>query len=159
MMAFHKSLAPLFGLALLVAAPLARSQDASPNAAPPPPADQPEHHHRPGPAMMYHRLMSQVSNLTDDETAQVKGIVKDFAGQAKALRKDDSLSDDERRQKFMDLMKATNEKIRALLTPDQQKQFDEAVAKARARFGHHRGGDQGGDNAPPPPPPAPPAST
>jgi Spy/CpxP family protein refolding chaperone len=47
-----------------------------------------------------------------------------------------------------------NAEIKALLTPDQQKTFDENVAAVAAGRGRRGGGGGGGAAPPPPPPPA-----
>src|SRR6185312_815867 len=104
-------------------------------------------------------LLAQVSNLTDDQKSKIAAIQQDVRSKGQALRQDDSLSNEDRRQKMMDLMKSTNDQVRAVLTADQQKQFDAALASAPRRGAGRRGGEGGGappaDAPPPPPPPAP----
>ena len=60
------------------------------------------------------------------------------------------------------MMKQEMSDIRAVLTPDQQKKFDDKMAKMKERREHHdANGDHDGPgdhDAPPPAPPAPPAS-
>jgi Spy/CpxP family protein refolding chaperone len=87
-------------------------------------------------------------NLTADQAKQVEAILKDQMQQGRAIRDNDTLSDDERMAKMQESRKASRAKIRALLTPDQQKIFD-----AMPPMGPHHGGPGPGD-APPPPPPA-----
>ena len=87
-------------------------------------------------------------NLTDGQTKQVAAILKDQMKQGMAIRDDDSLSDDDKQAKIQASRKATHDKIRALLTPDQQKTFD-----ALPPMGPRGGGRNPGNGAPPPPPP------
>jgi len=65
----------------------------------------------------------------------------------KALREDTSIAGSDKRTKMMDIHTASQSKIRALLTPDQQTKFDALQAEMREHRGNH-GGGQGG---PPPP--------
>jgi hypothetical protein len=103
---------------------------------------------------MLERLKEKLS-LTDDQTGQIKQILKEQMQQGRALRQDDSLSDDDRRAKMLALMKTAHDQIRALLTPDQQKIFDTMPMGG----GRRRGSEEGASGAPPPgepPPPLPP---
>ena len=125
-MTFHlKSVCSAPSLALVAAAPIARGQDAPPPPAAPGGGDEqpapPPHHHGRGPTA--EQLKAKL-NLTDAQFTQVSAI---FAKQRQgmiALHEDDTLSDDDRRDKMMALMKSSHDEIRALLTPDQQKIFD-----------------------------------
>ena len=54
------------------------------------------------------------------------------------LRSDSSLSQDDRRSKMMDIHKASNDQIRALLNSDQQKKWDEMQSR-REQWQEHRG--------------------
>jgi hypothetical protein len=120
------------GLALSVSA---RADDpASPPVPPPPtpPAAQtsptdgteatPRRHHM-RPAYVLSDLTEKLA-LTADQQKQVGTIIDSGASQAKQLRGDDTLSKDDRHQKMMDIMKSMHDQIRAVLTPDQQTQFD-----------------------------------
>ena len=78
------------------------------------------------------RLSADV-NLTDDQKAKIKPIFEDQAAKTKALREDTSTSMEEKRPRMQDIRKAASDKVRALLTPDQQTKYDEAQAKMRAR--------------------------
>lgn len=113
-------------------------------AAPPPPQAQagPERG-GPGRGNQVEYLTKQL-NLTPDQVTQVKAIDEDSGKQMKALREDTSVAQQDKRTKMMDIRKASQGKIRALLTPDQQTKFDALQTEMRGRM---RG--QGG-----PPPPA-----
>jgi protein CpxP len=128
-----------------------RAQDEA--TAPPPPADQaPAGGRRAGAAAQMQRMKDKL-NLTDDQVSQVKQIMKDQRSQGQALRQDDSLSNDDRRAKMQGLMKTTHDKIRALLTDDQQKIYDTMPMPGPGRRPPGPPPD-GGDAPPPPPPPA-----
>jgi protein CpxP len=92
--------------------------------------------------------------LNDSQTAQVKTILEDSRTKMEALRSNSSLSQDDRRSQAMSLRKAENEKIEALLTPDQKTKFEALQQQMRDRM--RNGSPQGGPGGPPPPPPPPP---
>ena len=66
--------------------------------------------------------------LTDPQKAQVKSALDGRDTQLAALKKE-KLPKDEAKGKSKDIKAAANEKIRALLTPDQQKIFDKTIKK------------------------------
>jgi protein CpxP len=121
----------------------AMAQDTS---APPPPPGQagPRHGGMRGNQVDF---LTKKLNLTPDQATQVKAIDEDTWKQMKALREDTSVAQDDKRTKMMDIHKASQGKIRALLTPDQQTKFDALQTEMRGRMHDH---GQGG----PPPPPA-----
>src|SRR5215469_8354987 len=92
-------------------------------------------------------MLTKRLNLTPDQVTQVKAIDDDTAKQMQAVRADTSLSQDDRRAKMMDIHKASTDKIRALLTPDQQTKYDALQAEMKQRMQNRQGGG---------PPPAPP---
>ncbi|HEX5282606.1 MAG TPA: hypothetical protein VFW30_00680 [Bryocella sp.] len=102
--------------------------------------------------------MKHELNLTDDQTSQVKAILEDGRTKMEALRSNSSLSQEDRRSQGMSLRKAENDKIEALLTPDQKTKFAtmQEHMRNRMRNGSPEGAPAGGP--PPPPPPAPPQS-
>jgi Spy/CpxP family protein refolding chaperone len=126
----------------------AMAQDSS--APPPPPQGQagPEHGGQ-GRGNQVEFLTKKL-NLTPDQVTQVKAIDADTMTQMKALREDTSVSGPDKRAKMMDIHKASQDKIRALLTDDQKTKFDALQTQMR-----ERGGNRGGGDGPPPPPSAP----
>jgi protein CpxP len=72
---------------------------------------------------MLQQLKERLS-LSDDQFKQLGEIMQDMRTQGQALRQDTTLSDDDRRAKGQALMKSVHDKIRAMLTDDQQKIFD-----------------------------------
>jgi protein CpxP len=125
----------------------AMAQD--PAAPPPPPGQAGPRHGGPG-GMRENQVefLTTKLNLTPDQVTQVKAIDEDTWKQSKALREDTSIAGPDKRAKMMDLHKAATDKIRALLTPDQQTKFDALQAQMRERRANHSGED-----GPPPPPP------
>jgi len=92
-------------------------------------------------------FLTKKLSLTPDQVSQVKAIDADTMKQMMALHSDTSLTPDEKKPKMMEIHKASQDKIRGLLTTDQQTKFDALQAEMREHRGHHGGG------APPPPPP------
>jgi len=129
----------------LIALP-AMAQDPS---APPPPGQGGPGRGGPG-GMRGHQVefLTKQLNLTPDQVTQVKALDADTWKQAKALQDETSTAGADKRAKMMDIHKAAQDKIRALLTPDQQTKFDALQAEMREHRQNHSGG-QGGQ--PPPP--------
>jgi hypothetical protein len=74
--------------------------------------------------------------------------MKSDRSKIESVRDDSSLSPQDRRAKMMDIRKASNGQIRALLDSNQQKKFDEMQARQEQWMqGHHPGGE--GMGAPP----------
>ncbi|HVT74096.1 MAG TPA: hypothetical protein VHD61_13255 [Lacunisphaera sp.] len=150
-----KFLLLLAGLAVL-STPLLRADDA-----PPPPSDQPEH--GPGgpgrggrrdPGAMMDRLAKRLG-LSDEQQAKWKDIAQQEKAALDALRDDKTVAKEDRWAKFRDIRQQYQDQRRAVLTADQQKQFDEMQAKMRERGGRRRGDwkpkDDESKEAPPPP--------
>jgi len=95
-------------------------------------------------------MMQKQLSLTADQTAQIKGIFDEGKGKMEELHANTALSEDDKRSKMMEMHKQENEKIKAVLTPDQKTKYEAMEAKQRERMQEHR---QGGDGPPPPPPP------
>ena len=94
-------------------------------------------------------------NLTKDQRAQINLIRDRYKLQADSLRMGGSAHDSTSRAAFRSLMTQEMGEIRNVLTPDQQKQFDDRMAKMRERRARHggQGGEDvhGGHDGPPPP--------
>jgi transposase len=91
-------------------------------------AEQGEHRQMPSIDDQVKRLSDRI-NLTDDQQAKTRTILEDQRTQAQALMKDDSLSQDDKKQKFMSLRQTTISKIKDLLNDDQKKKFDAYLAE------------------------------
>ena len=79
------------------------------------------------------KMLKDSLSLSDDQTASIISLFKTMGQKRQAVM--DSLDDrDARREAMMKLMSETDEKIEALLTPDQKTKY-EAIKKDReARF-------------------------
>jgi len=64
------------------------------------------------------------------------------------VRNDSSIAGTDKRSKMMDIRKASEDKIRAVLTDDQKTKYDALLAQMRARREQN---GQGGAPASPPP--------
>ena len=83
--------------------------------------------------------------LTDDQKTKMQAIREDSRTKMEAIRNDASLSDDDRRSQMRDLMRGQMNKIEAILTPEQQKIFEQQMAS----FHLPRGGAGGGNTGAP----------
>ena len=92
-------------------------------------------------------MMTKQLNLTPDQVTQVKAIEADNRTQMRALHEDTSAAPADKHAKMMAMRDASQAKVRAILTPDQQTKFDAMEARMKERMQNR---DQGG---PPPPPP------
>jgi Spy/CpxP family protein refolding chaperone len=101
-------------------------------------------------------MLKQNLNLTDDQTSQVKAIFEDSRTKMESVRSNSSLSQDDRRLQIMSIRKSENDKVEALLTPDQKTKYEALQEQMRGRMrGGAPSGAPGGDTPHPPPPPAP----
>jgi Spy/CpxP family protein refolding chaperone len=122
----------LAGVVGLVYAQSVSAEDAKASA----PAAAPEvKHHGPGgnPVEMLTKLLT----LTAEQQTQVKAIVDEMQPQRKALMDDQAMAKEDKGAKMKELRTAMNAKIRAVLTADQQKTFDEFNAKHQRGQGEH----------------------
>lgn len=85
-------------------------------------------------------FLTKKLNLTPDQVTQVKAIEDDARKQSMAVRDDASIAGPDKRTKMRDIHKASQDKIRALLTDDQKTKFDELQAEMRDRMQNGRGG-------------------
>ena len=137
-----------------VTAPLATAQS---NDSPPPNNQQPAqgnggwHHGPPDPAQRTKELTEKLK-LTSDQQTKVQDILQSEHSQMESLHQDNSLSQQDRRAKMMDIRKNSDTQIRALLDSNQQKKWDEMQAKHEQwGQGHHHGPPDAGDQPGTPP--------
>ncbi len=97
-----------------------------------------------GPEQQLERL-SQRLHLTDEQKAKIKPILEDQHKQMMALRQDTSLSREDRFAKFQQIRKESSDKIRSILNPDQQKEWDQ-MQQMRERRARRWSGGPGGVN-------------
>ncbi len=135
-------------LALLLAAvvytvvPFASAQDNGSNDQQSDTAGAPPEHGRGGhfdPEKRTEMLTKQLK-LTSDQQPKVLDILKSAQSQMQSLRSDSSVSQDDRRSKMMEIHKTSDDQIRALLDPNQQKKWDAMQSKHEQWQGHHQDG-------------------
>jgi len=101
------------------------------------------------------RLMTDIT-VSADVQAKIDTIVAKYAAESRELMTAAQASggapDDATRAKMTEINNKRNAEVRALLTPEQQVQWDKNVAAMPAG----RGARGGGGGAPPPPPTTPP---
>jgi periplasmic protein CpxP/Spy len=103
-----------------------------------------------GPGREEHQIefLTKKLSLTPDQVTQVKAIDDSARQQSMALRNDTSIAQADKRARMMDLHKAAQDKIRAVLTDDQKTKYDALQAEMQAR----RESREGGQGAPAPAP-------
>lgn len=79
--------------------------------------------------------MKKELNLSDDQTSKVKSILEDGHSKMEALRSNSSVTGEDRRSQMMAIRKTENEKIEALLTPEQKAKFEAMQKRMRGRMG------------------------
>lgn len=115
-----------------------------------PPAAQagepPEHGHRHLDPEKRTEMLTKELKLTSDQQPKVLDILKSEHSEMESLRSDSSTPQQDRRSKMMDIHKASNDQIRALLDSNQQKKFDAMQSRHEQWEGH----PHDGAGAPPP---------
>ena len=89
--------------------------------------------------------MTQDLKLTPAQQAQVKEIQESSFPQMQKIRSNSALSPEQRREQMRPLRIETQNRIKQVLTPEQQTKYESMLAEMRARFGA-RGGGRGGNN-------------
>lgn len=82
-------------------------------------------------------MLAKKLNLNADQKTKVTDIFKSEQSDMQKIHADASASQGDRRSKMMDIHKSSNDQVRALLNDDQQKKFDEMLARREQR-GKHR---------------------
>lgn len=118
---------------MAAASPLLRAQSPTPAPSAAPSASATEHHEHGGRG---ERLFKEL-NLTDDQKEKIKPIMKDRRDKMQALKEDSSITQDQKKEKAKEIMHSTNEQIKAILTPDQQKKFEQLMADMKAHHEKH----------------------
>lgn len=70
-------------------------------------------------------------NLTDDQKTKIAAIRADAKDQMKAVRKDTSLTDEQRQQKMKQIHLDTRKQVWAVMTPEQQKTWAQEQRERR----------------------------
>ena len=109
---------------------LAQSATDSQNSTQQQPAKQWHHGGKHGDRMA---RMAKKLNLTQDQQDKLKPILEKQHEQAKAIKNDSSLTQDQKKEKFQALRQDTMAQVNGILTPEQQQQWQQMRAK------HHHG--------------------
>ena len=126
------SLTSLFLILAVAAVPALRAQDAAP-------ADKTEQKRERGPGGGRGPNLEQIAQdlgLTADQKAKIGPILKDHAKQMQDIRKDESLSREDKMAKGKAVREDERKQIAAILTPEQLKKFEERRERGP------RGGDR-----------------
>jgi periplasmic protein CpxP/Spy len=83
-------------------------------------------------------MLTKQLKLTSDQQPKVLDVLKSEQSQMQGLHSDSSLSQDDRRSKMMEIRKASDEQVRALLDADQQKKWD--AMQSKHEQWHHQDG-------------------
>ena len=105
-------------------------------------------HHGMDPAKRTAELTKKL-NLTSDQQGKVQSILQSEKSQMESLHQDNSMSQQDRRSKMMDIHKTSSDQIRTLLDSTQQKKWDEMQAK-RDQWMQKREGSQDKNQSSPP---------
>jgi periplasmic protein CpxP/Spy len=135
-------LALLLAAVVYTVAPFASAQENGSNDQQSNTAGAPPEHGRGGhfdPEKRTEMLTKQLK-LTADQQPKVWDILKSTQSQMQSLRSDSSVSQDDRRSKMMEIHKTSDDQIRALLDPNQQKKWDAMQSKHEQWQGHHQDG-------------------
>lgn len=73
-------------------------------------------------------------NLTDDQKAQLKTIFEEARNRGREIAEQNPEDRDARREAMRSLMEETREKVKAVLTPEQQAALEQKLQDARQRF-------------------------
>jgi Spy/CpxP family protein refolding chaperone len=84
------------------------------------------------PEQRIERLEQGVGSLSAEQKEKIKAIY------AKSAEKAQGLSQEERREKGMELMREAGKEVRAVLNAEQQKKYDEMMAQMRQGGGERR---------------------
>lgn len=82
-------------------------------------------------------------NLTADQKAKLEPIFKSQREQMTVIRNDSSLSQDQRRQKLMDLRQSMSQQMASVLTSEQQQQLEQMRQARHERFEKHKANQSG----------------
>ncbi len=83
-------------------------------------------------------------NLSGDQKAQIKPIIADRQQKMQALRSDSSLRRGQKGRQMKAIFEESDKKIKAILTPDQQKQYAELEQQMKEQAKERRQNRRGG---------------
>ncbi len=93
-----------------------------------------------------HERLAQELGLNQDQKDRLKALHESTRTQMQALRNNDQLSREEKRDQMRQIKQQKRAQMNAILTPEQQKKFEQMRAQHKGKHGKHRGdrGDQSG---------------
>ena len=86
--------------------------------------------HREGRGEMLEKIVHAL-DLTDAQKAEIKPVIEEKRAQLAALRKNESLSRQEKVAEFKEIMQSLRQQLKGILTPAQQQKLEEIVAKIK----------------------------
>lgn len=85
-------------------------------------------------------------NLSANQESEIKSLNKEFSQKMETLRRDESLSREAKKEQSKELRKARQQKMQAILTPEQQTKWKEIRKDKRSHQRNHRMHNRGGNN-------------
>ncbi len=82
--------------------------------------------------------MATELGLTDAQKTQIKSLHEQQRTKAMELRKNESLTKEQKMEQFKALRESTHSQMTSLLTPEQQTKFSAMKAEHKGRMGKHR---------------------
>lgn len=92
--------------------------------------------------------MTKVLNLNQSQQARIKPIITDMHNQMKTVMSDKNLSKEDKMARLQSIRESSNSRIRAILTPEQQKKWDEMKARG-GKHGKNKSGLKQKGSSPP----------
>lgn len=84
--------------------------------------------------MMKDRLAQEL-NLTDAQKTQLRNMHQQNREQMKAIKTDDSLTQEQKKEKFKALHESRQAQMNSILTPDQQQKFAQIKENRKGKIG------------------------
>jgi hypothetical protein len=99
-------------------------------------------------------MLKQQLGLSDEQVEKLKPIFAKQTEKMTALRNDQALTQEQRREKMTEIQKATQEEVKPILTAEQAEKYKALNERAPGAGGGRRGGAGGAGGAPVATPPA-----
>lgn len=77
-------------------------------------------------------------NLSDEQKAKMAPVLEKAKSDAKAVRADQSLSKQQKRQQLQTLKQSTAQQLQAILTPEQFQKFQQIKSEHKAGRGNEK---------------------
>jgi Spy/CpxP family protein refolding chaperone len=85
------------------------------------------------------KLLTEVLKLTEEQQAKIKPILAEEFTQLEAIRGNDTLNRDERNTRLQAMVQTVSDKIKPILTPEQQAQYEQIKQEIRERRLQNKG--------------------